>query len=423
MQPLPRLRALEILRIPSDEGESFLLRDPEGFSDEELVLNEPGLFVASHLDGEQTIEDLRDRFERRYGELPDSEQIAELVRRFDSGFLLENDAFDRRREEMVRTFTEAPVRTPAHAGVSYPDDPDESWAAFTGFREAAKGLAEPGEPPEGTLRGMVAPHIDLRVGGPCTALAYGLLDDAPQVETVIVLGTAHACAHPAWIVLEKPFETPLGRVEVDTEIASRLAAAAPASPELGWFHRKEHSIEFQAWFLAGLNREGRKLRVVPVLCGSLRTLLTAEDGVPVAVEVPETPPPPPDPGAVPFLNALRAVLAEAGERAVVLAAADLAHVGPRFGEPEALSEEHLKLLDTKDRETLAFVEQGEASGFYGAVMEGNDPRHICGLAPIYGAMTALPGARGKLLRYEQATDPTGTVSYASMGIWGSVRAG
>ena len=43
----------------------------------------------------------------------------------------------RRREEMGRTFTEAPVRTPAHAGVSYPDDPDESWAAFTGFREAA----------------------------------------------------------------------------------------------------------------------------------------------------------------------------------------------------------------------------------------------------------------------------------------------
>jgi hypothetical protein len=51
-------------------------------------------------------------------------------------------------------------------------------------------------------------------------------------------------------------------------------------------------------------------------------------------------------------------------------------------------------------------------------MEDNDPRRICGLSPIYGLMSALPGTRGKVLRYEQTTDDTGTVSFASMGVWG-----
>jgi predicted class III extradiol MEMO1 family dioxygenase len=319
---------------------------------------------------------------------------------------------------MVRAFAEAPVRPPVHAGVSYPEDPEASWKTFEEFREKAEGLSKTTTVPNSPLRGVIAPHIDLRVGGPCTALAYRLIEDAPQIETVIVLGTAHACAHPAWIVLEKPYETPLGRVEVDAEAAARLAQAAPPIPEMAWFHRKEHSIEFQAWFLAGLNRMGRDLKIVPVLCGSLRTVVTLEDGVPVEVTVPETPPPAPELDEIPFLRALRELLAERGERAIVLAAADLAHVGPRFGEPEALSEEHLQLLDKKDRETMAFVDRGDPRGFYGAVMEGNDPRHICGLAPIYGAMTALPGATGTLLRYEQATDPTGTVSYASAGLWG-----
>ena len=35
---LPRLRPLEILRLPEENGgSSYVLRDPEGYSDEELI--------------------------------------------------------------------------------------------------------------------------------------------------------------------------------------------------------------------------------------------------------------------------------------------------------------------------------------------------------------------------------------------------
>jgi hypothetical protein len=388
---------------------SFVLRDPEGYTDQELVLSEAALFVAAHADGIHTREDLQAGFARRYGAPPPAGQVDALFRRLDHAHMLETEAFTAHREALREAFRRAPVRAAAHAAVSYPGDPDEADGQVAEFFAQADALEEDGPRPSGILRGIVAPHIDLRVGGACTALAYRLLDASPAVETVVVLGTAHACPHPAWIVIDKPFETPLGTVPVDAEACARLAAAA--EPADLYYHRREHSIEFQAVFLAKLRQSGRPpLKLVPVLCGSLRP--AAGDGAAPIL---------PDPSD-PFLTALRDYLAEAGERAIVVAAADLAHVGVRFGDPEPLSDGHLELLETKDRATLSAVAGGDAGAFFGSVMEAGDPRRICGLSPIFGMLSALPGARGKLLCYQQAVDPTGTVSYASLGLWGTEAA-
>jgi AmmeMemoRadiSam system protein B len=367
-------------------------------ADAEIVLSEAALFVAAHGDGEHTLEDLRNNFAKRYGKGLTADEVQAVFDRLDAACMLETEAFRAERERHHRTFLEAPQRAPAHAGVSYPEEAEAAREAVRGFFATAAALEEPGERPAGTLRGLVAPHIDLRVGGPATALAYRLIAEAPQVETVVVLGTSHGCPHPAWIVTEKAYETPLGIVPTEAELCRRLAASAGAAPEDIFYHRKEHSIEFQALFLAALREEGRNLRMVPVLCGSIR-----EDENPPASNA--------------FLTELETVLGERGESMVLLAGADLAHVGPRFGDPESLSPEHLGQLERKDRATLETVAQGSAPAFLASVLEAGDPRRICGLAPIYGLLAALPGTRGKLLRYEQATDPTGTVSYASLGLW------
>jgi len=400
MPLLPRLRALEVLRLPREDGvETFLLRDPEGYTEDEIALSEAALFVAAHGDGEHTMEELRNRFAERYGKELGVDQAQAVFDRLEAARMIESESFLAERERLHREFRDAPSRPAAHAGVSYPDDPAAARQTLCGFFTAAETLEEPGDRPPGSLRGIVAPHIDLRVGGPAGALAYRLVVEAPAVETVVVLGTSHGCPRPAWIVLDKPYETPIGPVPVDTEACRRLAAAAEVPTEDLFFHRREHSVEFQALFLAALREQNRDLRMVPVLCGPLRG-----DPLPAASD--------------PFLDALRAYLEERGPRAVVLAGADLAHVGPRFGDLEPLTASHLELLEKKDRATLAAAARGDAGGFYDSVMEAEDPRRICGLAPIYGLLAALPGVRGKILRYEQASDPTGTVSYASMGWWG-----
>ena len=406
MDPLPRLRSLEILRLGEEEGSSYLLRDPEGYSDEELVLSEPALFVAAHADGKHTFADLQGRFERRYGKVPAAKEVEVLLDRLDTAFMLENETFFRERDRRHREFREHPVRAAVHGDASYPGTEAEAEAAVSEFFEKAAGLEEDGPRPEGTLRGLIAPHIDLRVGGPCTALTYRELVAAPRVKTVFVLGTAHGCPQPAWITLDKPFESPLGQVPVDEEACRRLIEAGNPGEEQFYYHRKEHSIEFQALFLSKLRREGRDLRLVPVLCGSLRTETPGGEG-PAASSSTES-----------FIRELTALLAERGDEAVLVAAADLAHVGVRFGDAAPLEERHLALLEKKDRATLDTVARGDSGAFFSSVTESGDPRRICGLAPIYGLLSALEGVRGKVLKYEQAVDPTGTVTYAAMGLWG-----
>ncbi len=194
-------------------------------------------------------------------------------------------------------------------------------------------------------------------------------------------------------------------------------------------------------FLADLIRKGRPLRMVPILCGSIRGEVPSSSGAVASVasgtegaglvmpdgtpappsSMPSVPEPPaPEPPTVDgdkFLAALRDLAAERGDRLLLVAGADLAHVGPRFGDPGALNEEGLTYLEGQDRATLASVVDGDAVGFFHAVMKDGDPRRICGLSPVYALLAARPGLRGKLLCYEQASDPTGTVSYASVGLW------
>jgi AmmeMemoRadiSam system protein B len=399
MDPLPRLRPLEILRLPQSDGsETFLLRDPEGYAEDELVMSEAALFVAAHGDGEHTLEQLGQNFALRYGRPMDPDQARAVFDRLETAFMIESPAFLEERERARQAFLEAAVRLPAHAGRSYPADPETAREAVKGFFRDAASIEEPGERPAGRLTGVVAPHIDLRVGGAATALAYRLLDEATSVTTVIVLGTSHGCGRPAWIVTDKPYETPLGMVPVDVDAYRALARAAETDPEDVYYHRKEHSIEFQALFLAALREQGRKLSLVPVLCGSQRDTST-----PLLDD--------------PFLVELRRFLDARGDTAIAIAAADLAHVGPRFGDTEALTPPQLQLLEKKDRATLEFVRHGDAPGFMQSVLEAGDPRRICGLAPIAGLLAGLGKTNGKVLRYEQAIDDTGTVSYASVGLW------
>lgn len=393
--PLPRLRPLEILNARDEDGSPLtVLRDPEGFSAEELVLSEAALLIAAHCDGEHTLEDATAAFAARYGRAPDPSQVQGLLDRLNGAWFFENEAFAVRREETIRAFLDLPSRPFVHAEPCYAAEPTRAEELVRGYFIDAPAAEDGGAEPAGRLAGLIAPHIDLRVGGPLCALVYRRLAEATAVDTVIVLGTAHHWPRPGFSVYSKPYETPLGAVPVDEEACARLAAASGADPSDAYYHRSEHSIEFQALFLAALRRTGRPIRMTAVLCGPL----------------PDEEPP----GVTAFLGELRAVLRERGGSALVVAAADLAHVGPRFGDPEPLGAKHLALLEAKDRETLGHVVDGNAEGFRRSARADGDPRRICGLSPIYGVLRVLDQPRGRLLGYEQANDETGTVTYAGL---------
>jgi MEMO1 family protein len=171
-------------------------------------------------------------------------------------------------------------------------------------------------------------------------------------------------------------------------------------------HRAEHALEFQAVYLRYLQVVGRlgSLQVVPILCGSPH----AHGPDPAA---PDAPAP-----AAEFLAVLAARLAAEPRRTCILAGADLAHVGPQFGDEAPVTADFLARVGREDRDMLAIAAAGDAAGFLRNVLDDGDQRRICGVAPIHALLRLLPPARGETLRYTQWADPEGSaaVTFASV---------
>jgi AmmeMemoRadiSam system protein B len=301
----------------------------------------------------------------------------------------------------------SPSRPARLAGKGYPADPQALAALLDGYFNAPEG---PGAVPPGPLAerlsGLILPHIDFARGGPCYAWGYREAEAVPMVDRWVILGTAHTSIDRPFAVTRKNFETPLGVVESDRGFIDRLLArVGPEYLEDEFAHRGEHSIELQTVFLRHRVPPGRPLCIVPVLCGSFQRFVE-EARSPVAA---------PDVGR--FLSGLRETLAEAGGRSVVLASADLAHVGPQFGDASPVTPGRLQEIAAADREALAAAEEGDPQGFFAAIARDGDRRRICGLPPIYAALSVLGGARGRLLRYAQWPDPRAAVTFASVGLY------
>ena len=99
----------------------------------------------------------------------------------------------------------ATVRTPAVAGMFYPNDSGELNAAVTGYLDRV----EPKRPPP---KALIAPHAGFVYSGPIAASAYSLLTAARErIKRVVLLGPAHRVAFRGLAVPSvEQFATPLG---------------------------------------------------------------------------------------------------------------------------------------------------------------------------------------------------------------------
>jgi AmmeMemoRadiSam system protein B len=301
------------------------------------------------------------------------------------------------------------VRPAALAGRSYAGDPDELRAALDSFFDPPRG---PGRPTAGATarpRAIVAPHIDFHRGGAAYAWAYRPLVEAAgdPPELVVIFGTDHNGIDQPFTLTRKHYETPLGRLTTDVALVEALAARASIGANAALFadehhHRGEHSIEFQAvWlrYIYGERADG--IKVLPILCGSLHGFV--ESGA--------------DPDDAESVGGfLRALVEETAGRDVLwIAGADLAHVGPRFGDVDPLDDAALRNLDGTDQATLAAVLDGNAGAWFAAIRGEDDRRRVCGLPPIYAMLSAARPGAGRLAVYAQCPAEQGSiVSIASV---------
>ena len=383
------------------------LRDPMQYSGAVVYVPAQTASILDLLDGQHSLLDIQGAFVRRFGSLLFLEQLVQIIRSLDDHLFLDSPRFAEHRAEVEEGFRRARSRAALLAGKSYPSDPGELHRQLDGYMIAPDGPGgTPPSPSAAALAGLVVPHIDFARGGPCYGWGYRELEGAPPADRFLILGTVHAPITRAFSLTRKDFETPLGTVEADQDFLDHLLGAAGngyLDDELA--HRGEHSIEFQAVFLRHHTPPGHPVRIVPVLCGSLHRFVEDRRS------------PREERESEAFVAALQETLATLGGRTVVIASADLTHVGPQFGDPYQITPGQVREVADADREMLESVEAGDAEAFYRVIAQDGDRRRICGLPPVYTLLRLLPGASGRLLRYSQWPDPRGTVTFAAVALY------
>jgi AmmeMemoRadiSam system protein B len=405
----PRLRPIEVFPVQSRGGRSLALRDPADPLIKPIVVSAGAADVLVLLDGQRTLKEMANRLLLAGARISESELRSFLTDLDEAGFL-EGPRAEQRLARRRSEFLALPVRPAIHAGGAYPAGVTELPRALAaGYLDGDGPGALPGTRAASAkpLRAAIAPHVDLHRGAPTYSWAYKALAEAKPAELYVVLGTCHTPVKGHFAGTTKAYATPLGDVPADGAFLRALGGWWGRDLLAGEFsHAGEHSIEFQAVYLHALGLAGEGAApIVPILCDSLHSM------VPHGKQ----------PGDVAlvsdFVGALRRALIEDGRRITLIAAVDLAHVGPRFGDQWSVDVQHQQQVGTADREMLELVLAPDADAYYRQVMRDDDARRICGLTPIY-VLTALMQAEsraGELLRYTQWVDidQSSSVTFAS----------
>ena len=155
------------------------------------------------------------------------------------------------------------IRYPAVAGQFYSGDTKELLSELDEYLENAK-LPKV----SGALIALISPHAGYDYSGWVSAYAYKSLV-GKKIDTAILVGFSHR--YPlsgAAVFTSGTFETPLGAVEIDSEIAESIVknnsvVFADTAP-----HKYEHSLEVQLPFL---QRVAEQSKIVPILINDADT--------------------------------------------------------------------------------------------------------------------------------------------------------
>ncbi|MFA7004041.1 MAG: AmmeMemoRadiSam system protein B [Verrucomicrobiia bacterium] len=403
----PKLRPIEAFPFEQDGRRMVVLRDPLRWTENSIVVSPTLIPILQRFTGSNTVVDIQAEFARSTGQILPGEALNGVIAKLDEALLLDNERFQQYREQLEREYRESPVRPAAHAGASYPDEPAELTAMLNEHFAAIAG-PDGTAPPTGQLAGLIAPHIDLRRGGPSFARAYGRLRGRDDIELFVILGTGHQPMRHRFGGLRKDYATPFGTARTDRDALEALAAELPFGFfDDEWAHRSEHSIEFQIVWLQHLFGGNLKARIAPVLAGSFHEFSETGD------------PPLGDPQVAGFTQALRKLVDARRGKVCVIAGVDFAHIGGRFGDEEAMDEARRARLERDDRAMLDAILSCDAEKFHRNIVADKNARRVCGHPAIYTLLAALKPSAARFLDYGQSHEPetNSVVSFGSVGFY------
>jgi len=379
----PARNDLELFPVQHGGQQYILIRDHLGLVQEGKAIALPLYQMLALLNGTNTIRDLQMAIMRQQGGvLVGTDEIQGLIAHLDESFLLDSERFREAKERIVADFVSKQVRPASHSGGAYPENPIELRKRLDEILAGRPPV--PG--PEGKIKALVAPHIDLAAGHKVYSAAYQILKFVTPAR-VVILGIGHQMVDDMFCLTGKGFDTPLGVVKSAPDLVEELrSVGGDILGDNDFFHRSEHSIEFQAVFLRHLLSED-SFTIVPILCGSLQTTLPEYSRSAYLDR------------AGPFLEKLKRIIDDPEHETVVVAGVDLSHIGPKFG--HEMPAMHLKRQsETHDRNLLEHLSGLDAERFWEESRGVNDQYNVCGFSALACLLEVLPPCKGTLLDYQ-----------------------
>lgn len=213
----------------------------------------------------------------------------------------------------------------------------------------------------------IVPHAGWVFSGELAATAFKAIQQAnQQVDTFVIFGAAHRYFGGGAVVYHSgAWETPLGQIEIDAELASQIVEKGGiADPRA---HHGEHSIEVQVPFIQHLFPNAR---IVPII-------------VPAADF---------DPNFGTHVGQL--LHGQSDKKVVCVASTDLTHYGPRYGFcPQGTGEAALKWArEVNDMEFIDLALKMEPVQLLKVALEKGN---ACGPAAV-ATLVAVAKAMGRI---------------------------
>ena len=269
----------------------------------------------------------------------------------------------------------ATVRHPAVAGRFYPGDPESL------RQEASSYLSQSSFTKEAPVRavGCIAPHAGYMYSG---HVAGAVFSSVEIPRTCIVMCPNHTgMGHALSIMGEGKWQTPLGSVPIDGDLAADLKQRLPALQEDSAAHRAEHAAEVELPFLQLRQPE---LRFVPIALGTGQFAVLERLG-----------------------NAIADAITARSEPVLIVASSDMNHY------------ESDTVTRVKDQRALERILTLDARGLYEVVTQQNIS--MCGFGPAVAMLTAarkLGAKSAQLIKYATSGDVSGdrdmVVGYAGV---------
>lgn len=267
------------------------------------------------------------------------------------------------------------IRKAVFAGRFYPADKDE-------LKKEIEGLVDKIAKKENVI-GCVLPHAGYVYSG---KVAAQTLSGIEIKDKLIILGPNHTGnGKPLSLMAEGAWQTPLGIVNIDSELARALLDSSKHLQEDSGAHLQEHSIEVELPFLQYFKDN---FEIVPITCMESRIGILKETGQEIAAGLKKS---------------------QQENSVLIIASSDMTHY------------ESQQIAEKKDREAIKAILELDEDKLMQKIKSMDIS--MCGYAPVIvmlAAVKALGAKTAKLIKYQTSGDITNdrseVVGYAGITI-------